>query len=48
MTAGSAAQPEVLRASNIQAGRHKADGYIIQHQVTKEGAKGARQDIVLA
>jgi hypothetical protein len=38
MTAGSAAQPEVLQASNIQDDRHvgnlTADGHVIQHHVT--------------
>jgi hypothetical protein len=38
MTAGSAAQPEVLQASNIQDNRHvgnlTADGHVIQHYVT--------------
>jgi hypothetical protein len=43
MTAGSAAQPEVLQASNIQDDRHvgnlTADGHVIQHHVTWQSQK---------
>jgi hypothetical protein len=38
MTAGLAAQPEVLQASNIQDNRHvgnlTANGHVIQHHIT--------------